>query len=148
MRQAQKRGLKLFPRNTAEGRGYWEIRQGYIDAKGGDDAVSPQQLVLIDEIMRETLLIDTTDAYLIELGSKIINRRFKRLAPIVAQRHQLADSRLRHLQALGLERVAKRPPTLAEYLRSRSLETSPSAPATSAGSPDALAGASATEAQS
>jgi hypothetical protein len=99
-------GQALVDPTTQAGVTLAEQRQAFIDAKGGDP--SPQQIAIIDEVMRLNLLIAHIDRYLIELRDGIVNRRHKRLAPIVEQRQKLADSRLRHLQALGLERRARR----------------------------------------
>lgn len=115
LEEATERSLQVFPQDTPAGREYQRKRRGFIDALGGEETVSPQLDEIIDEVLMLELLIRNINAYLVELGPKIVNRRYKRLAPICLQRQQLADSRLRHLQALGLERRARSLPRALEY---------------------------------
>lgn len=89
---------------------------GLRAACGGSD-LSPQREMLVELAGRTRVLLDVVDSYLMSLPS-FINRRYKKLAPIIAQRNQLAESLQKTLDRLGLDRVAKRVPTLEEYLAS------------------------------
>lgn len=115
LREAKDRQRALYNKRTTVGRENWEKREAYIDACGGEAALSPQRLEIIDSAVRTSFLLSFVDGYLAEIGPKAINRRKKALVPLVEQRTKLADSLLRHLQAIGLERRAKPAETLAEY---------------------------------
>lgn len=119
------RRKSLYKRNTAEGRLRAAQRQEFIDALGGESDVSPQRLRIIDTTVRTAMLLDYVDGYIAEIGSKIINRRHKRLAYIVQQRQSLADSLLKHLQALGLDRRTRRVEDVADYMARKASEAAP-----------------------
>lgn len=104
-------------------------------ALGGDDALSPQRRRLVDLAARAALLVDHVDAWLFTQRS-LVNARNRTLLPIVVQRVQLADHLARLLDKLGLERVPRKVPTLAEYLTSRNGELrAPGTPAPPPGAP-------------
>ena len=79
---------------------------------GGAAALSAAQLALIDQAARTKLLLDSVDAWLLQQPS-IVNKRSKSVLPVVRERIALCDSLLRHLDKLGLHRVAADVPTLA-----------------------------------
>lgn len=122
LREAQRRGLPVLDRRTALGSAIAEWTAALVDAKGGADAISPQVQEIVGNLKVHKLVLAQIDTYLLEVGGKIINRRKKSLIPIIQQRMQLADSMLRHLQAIGLERIARKTETLAEYSRRISAE--------------------------
>ncbi|HLQ13212.1 MAG TPA: hypothetical protein VK130_08185 [Steroidobacteraceae bacterium] len=107
VKAVRRRAKGIFSRRTQEGQELESLRLSYVEMLGGAEAVTPAQLEVVREICVTTLLLANINAYLAELGPRIINRRYKRLAPIIAQRQVLIDSRLRHLQAIGLERRAR-----------------------------------------
>jgi hypothetical protein len=81
--------------------------------------LSTQREALVDLCVREKLLLDSIEAYLLELGGGIINRRKRTLVPVVRERAQLADSLTRRLQALSLERRKAEAQDLGRYLADR-----------------------------
>jgi hypothetical protein len=85
---------------------------------GGVDIISTQQQAVVDLAVKTKLILDSIDAWLLAQPT-LINARKRSLLPAVRERGQLADSLLRLLLALGLERRARKVPDLAEYLRSR-----------------------------
>lgn len=90
-----------------------------LEALGGAAAVSPQEAFTCRLAARSMLLLEQVEGYIQApdgLGHPI-NRGKRALFPIVQQRQALADSLLKQLQAIGLERRATRAPTLAEYAR-------------------------------
>src|SRR6516162_7958000 len=81
---------------------------------GGDDAVSTQQLAIVDLAGKQKLLLDSIDTWLLAQPS-LINARKRMLLPVVQQRQQLADALARYLGQLGLEH-RRRVKTLQEVL--------------------------------
>jgi hypothetical protein len=67
-------------------------RQELVAELGGDDQAPASVLALADLIVRSQILVDTLDAVLLELGSKIVNKRLRTTYPLVEQRQSLADS--------------------------------------------------------
>jgi hypothetical protein len=80
---------------------------------GGDP--SRAQLAIIETAARTWLLLASVDDWL-QRQPSIVHGKRRTLLPVVSQRLQLADSLLRHLTALGLERRARPAPSLAELL--------------------------------
>ena len=80
-----------------------EKEQELITALGGDP--SPQELILINDAVKNILYIGTIDEYLMALEGGII-RNFKAV-PVVETRTQLATHLRRTLEALGLQRRVK-----------------------------------------
>jgi hypothetical protein len=116
-------GFNGIDRRTAVARDLMQWREGLIAALGGQEHLSLQRMTLVDLACRTKALVDHTDSYLLSLSS-VINRRARSHFPIVAQRERLADSLMRILTTLGLDRVPAPVPTLAEYLESKEREES------------------------
>ncbi len=76
---------------------------------------------MIDVLCRTKLLLDGVDNFILSQRS-LINKRKRALLPIVRERTALAESYVRHLQMLGLEK--RQPPAmdLQAYLRQRTAE--------------------------
>jgi hypothetical protein len=92
-----------------------EFRDDLIRDLGGAEAISQQQRVIVDLVVRTHLMVQSLDNYLLTLGS-LVNRRKRALWPVVRERTALADSLAKHLAMLGLEK--KQPPEkkLHEYI--------------------------------
>jgi hypothetical protein len=82
---------------------------------GGEQNISTQKRTLLEMATRTRLYIEHVDSWLMTQDS-LINKRARKLFPIVQQRQALVDSLARILSQLGLERQAKPIPTLQEYL--------------------------------
>jgi hypothetical protein len=81
-------------------------RESVITDLGGHDALTTTKLALINTAVGSWLLLSTVDSYLMELASTtgVVNRKHRAAFAIVEQRARLADSLVRQLQALGLEK--------------------------------------------
>jgi hypothetical protein len=90
-----------------------ERRAGLEADLGGD--LSTAQAALVDLAIRQWCLLDAVDAYLLSLPS-IVDRRHRRVWPVVLDRSRLAAQLEATLARLGLQRVPKPVPTLTEYL--------------------------------
>jgi len=85
---------------------------------GGIDAVSTQQLAIIDLAGKQKILLDSIDTWLFTQPS-LINSRKRSVIPVVQQRQTLADALAKYLSQLGLERRRK-VKTLTEILNAES----------------------------
>lgn len=109
-------GSRALPSvRTALGRELREWRGALIADLGGEEAISTAQRALVDLAVRTKLLVDSVDAYLLQLPS-LVNRSRRVLFPVVTQRVQLAEQLAKTLERLGLERRTKPVPTLGELL--------------------------------
>jgi hypothetical protein len=107
---------KTLDRRTGAGKWLHETREQLIDAIGGEAVLTPQLAAVIDSACRTKLLLDHVDAYLLEMGPRIVHRRRRQLIAAVQQRTALADSLLRHWEKLGLERKPRTVPDIRSYL--------------------------------
>jgi len=106
MRQAvNELGRRAIDKRTRTGKALAAWRKELIADMGGDDNVSTQQKTIIDLIVKQKLLLDTVDAWL--LTRPLIDRPSKSLIPVVRERQTLADALARYLGQLGLERHNK-----------------------------------------
>ncbi len=90
-------------RRTTLGKALIRWRTDLILDLGGRDAVSIQELAIIEVCVNTKLLLDSVDAWLLD-QPRLVNARKRSLLPAVLQRQQLADALARHLALLGLER--------------------------------------------
>jgi hypothetical protein len=81
-------------------------RRDLIDDLGGEGNVSVQQQALADLCVKNKLLLDSIDSWLLTQKTLVVAKR-KALLPAVLQRQALADGLARYLGQLGLERRHK-----------------------------------------
>jgi hypothetical protein len=115
IRTVSAKGLRGVDARSAASRAVRDWRRALFDDLGGEANCSTQQRTLVDMASRSVLILNHIDAFLLETPT-LLNRKLKKIAPIVLQRQTLADGLLRHLTALGLERRGRPLPSLAEYL--------------------------------
>jgi hypothetical protein len=122
-------GKRALPsQRTALGRALRERRQSLIDHLGGDPSVA--QAELIDLAVTTKMQLDSVDAYIFTLPSPV-DKRHRRLWPVMRERQSLAAQYQSLLRDLGLERRAKPVPDLAAYLAARETAPPPTPPAPS-----------------
>src|SRR5438552_3331319 len=103
-RAVQTLGTRALPsRSTALGRALHEWRTSLIADLGGTDAVSTQQLALVELAVRTKLLVDSVDAYVLSMPSPV-NRQKRCLYAVVRERQGLVGQLQSILRDLGLER--------------------------------------------
>ena len=85
-----------------------------IDSLGGREALSAQDLCLVETISRDWIILQQVDIYIMEHG--MINKRKRALWPVAVQRVALSNSLTSKLLALGLKRRPKPTKTLAQLL--------------------------------
>jgi len=96
-------------------RGLLDWRKELLADLGGEEAVSAQQMALVDMAVRTRLYIDHTDSWLMEQAS-LVNSRKRSLIPLVKERQSLVDSLARVLGQLGLLRRARPVKSLDEVI--------------------------------
>jgi len=96
-------------------------RDNVISDLGGRDALTTTKHALVNATLGSWLLLGTIDGYLFELAGKtgVVNRRTRSVFAVVEQRARIADSLLRQLVALGLDRVSPPPMSLDQYVAQR-----------------------------
>ncbi|MBX3350112.1 MAG: hypothetical protein KF747_15410 [Nitrospira sp.] len=124
-------GTRALDRRTRVSKALDHWRDELIADLGGSEQVSTQQRAIINVAVKTKLLLDSVDAWLLQQPS-LINLRKRAVHPVVLQRQQLADSLIRAMVQLGLERRAKVLPSLSEYLNG----TKPKPPALPAPTPE------------
>jgi hypothetical protein len=115
-------GPRVLDRRTSIGKALTAWKLDLLNDLGGPDALSTQQKALVELVVRQRLLLESVDAWLLVQPSLVAARK-KALLPVVRERQGLADSLVRYLALLGLERRAKPVPSLNDYLCQRAPRT-------------------------
>lgn len=124
-------GARALDRRTRVSKALDQWRDQLISDLGGAEQISTQQRAIINVAVKTKLLLDSVDAWLLQQPS-LINLRKRAVHPAILQRQQLADSLIRAMVQLGLERKAK-VLSLNDYLTNG--KAKPSAPAASSAPP-------------
>jgi hypothetical protein len=112
-------GSRALPsKSTALGRALHEWRAALVADLGGEDAVSTQQLALVELAVRTKLLVDSVDAYVLAMPSPV-NRQRRCLHPVVRERQSLVNQLQSILRDLGLDRRPHEVPDLRDYIASK-----------------------------
>jgi hypothetical protein len=82
---------------------------------GGLEAVSTQELALVDEAVKTKLILDSVDAWLLSQPT-LINKRARAVLPAVRDRNALVTTLRGLLTDLGLRRRVREAPDLGSYL--------------------------------
>lgn len=107
--------MRALDRRTRVSKALDHWRDELVADLGGSEQVSTQQRAIINVAVKTKLLLDSIDTWILKQPS-LINLRKRAVHPVVLQRQQLADSLIRAMVQLGLERKAKVLPSLSEYL--------------------------------
>lgn len=130
-RALKEHGARALDRRTRVSKALDQWRDQLISDLGGPEQISTQQRAIINVAVKTKLLLDSVDAWLLQQPS-LINLRKRAVHPAILQRQQLADSLIRAMVQLGLERKAK-VLSLNDYLNNG--KPKPSAPAASSAPP-------------
>lgn len=114
-RAVKELGSRAIDRRTRVGKALVQWRANLVEDLGGWDNVSTQQMAMIDLCVRQKLMVDSIDAWL--LTRPLVNARSKALIKVLKERQQLADGLARYLGQLGLERRSKKFIDLGTELR-------------------------------
>jgi hypothetical protein len=111
-------GSRAIDRRTATGHALAEWRRGLLADLGGEEHLSTQELVLVEQVTRPRMILDSVDGWLFAQRG-LVNRRTRSLLPVVRERTALVATLKGLLEALGLKRRTKQLPTLNAYLASK-----------------------------
>ena len=114
-RVVQQLGEHAIDGRTSLGKSLAQWRTDLINDLGGQDAVTTQQLALVELAVTTKLLVDSASAWLLSQPS-LVNARKRSLLPAVLERQRLADALARYLVLLGLKRRQAPLPSLDAYL--------------------------------
>ena len=117
-RAVKELGNRAIDRRTTIGKALAAWRSELLADLGGIEAVSTQELALVEEAVKTKLILDSVDAWLLTQPT-LINRRAKAVLPAVRDRQALVSTLRALLGDLGLKRRAKALPSLGEYLATR-----------------------------
>jgi hypothetical protein len=118
-RALKERGIRALDGRSTAARAIAEWRRDVEADLGGSEALSRQQQTLLDMAAAAVFLLGQIDAWVAARPELIVNGRRKSVAPVVRERIAVADHLSRLLTQLGLERKAKRVPSLQEYVAER-----------------------------
>ena len=117
-RAVKQLGQRTIDRRTTVGRALASWRAELLADLGGIEAVSTQELALVEEAVKSKLILDSVDAWLL-MQPSLINKRNRSVLPAVRDRQALVATLRGLLGDLGLKRRAKAMPALSDYLRGR-----------------------------
>jgi hypothetical protein len=106
------------------GRALAAWRSDLLADLGGVEAVSTQELALVEEAVKTKLILDSVDAWLLSQPT-LINKRVRGVLPAVRDRQALVSTLRGLLSDLGLKRRSREMPTLSEYLSERTHTATP-----------------------
>jgi hypothetical protein len=113
-----KLGGRVLDMRTTVGKALTDWRGELLRDLGGAEAVTTQQLAIVDLAVKTKLILDSIDAWCFAQPT-LINRRRRSVLPVVRERQQLADSLAKYMNMLGLERRTKPIQSLGDYVASR-----------------------------
>jgi hypothetical protein len=114
-RLSRELGRRALDGRTTFAKTMADLRAQLVLDLGGAEEITRAKSIILDDVVRLTFWIDAIDGWLMQRDS-VVNGQKRSLYPIVLQRGQLVEQRLRLLQALGLERKQKPIPTLGKYM--------------------------------
>ena len=75
----------------------------------GEEAITPQQVALLDLTVKQKLLVDSLDAWLLSQKA-LVDEEKKAILPVLRERQALADGLAKYLGMLELERRERQAP--------------------------------------
>ena len=114
-------GGRVIDQRTTLGKSLARWRTALIHDLGGPEAVSTQQVAVVDLAVKSKLLLDSIDTWLLTQPT-LVNARKRSLLPAIKERQALADGLARYMGMLGLERRAKEIPDLARAFQAAARE--------------------------
>ncbi|MEW6271461.1 MAG: hypothetical protein AB1689_19440 [Thermodesulfobacteriota bacterium] len=115
-RAVRELGSRTVDRRTTVGRALAAWRADLIDDYGGEDKLSTAELALIDEAVVTKLLLGSVNAWLLERGDRLVNKRRGALVQAVRDRSALVRELRETLTTLGTKRRVVPPSPLAEVM--------------------------------
>jgi hypothetical protein len=117
-RAVKELAARAIDQRTTVGKALAAWRSELLADLGGIEAVSTQELALVEEAVKTKLILDSVDAWVLT-QSTLINKRAKSVLPVVRDRQALVNTLRGLLSDLGLKRRSRQEPTLSEYLSTK-----------------------------
>jgi hypothetical protein len=111
-------GRRYIDQRTIVGKALAAWRGELLLDLGGIEAVSTQELALVEEAVKTKLILDSVDAWLLTQPT-LIAKRTRGVLPAVRDRQALVSTLRGLLSDLGLKRRGKTMPSLGEYLAAK-----------------------------
>ena len=112
-------GKRYIDQRTIVGKALAAWRGELLADLGGIEAVSTQELALVEEAVKTKLMLDSIDAWLLQQKSLIV-KKTRGVLPAVRDRQALVSTLRGLLGDLGLKRRAQTVPSLGHYLATKS----------------------------
>ncbi len=106
-------GTRAVDRRTRIGKALQAWRNELISDLGGIENLSAAKLALIDSAVKTKLILDSIEVWMLKQQS-LVSGKTRGVIPVVLHRNSLVGTLKGLLETLGLERSARRIPTLAE----------------------------------
>jgi len=116
MARIKVQGWSSIDRRSAGYRAAMQWKRELLTSLGAESNLSCQELMLVEMCVRDRMLLDSFDIFIMQLASPI-NKKKRQAYAIVSQRMAIADALARRLASLGLKRRLPEPPSLAKYLQ-------------------------------
>ena len=118
-RAVRELGDRAVDGRTRVGRALLAWREDLVADLGGTDALSTQRALLVDVIVRQKLLLDSVDAWLLSRAESLVDDEKRALLPVLVQRQALADGLARYLSTIGLDRAKPEPASFRDYIETK-----------------------------
>jgi hypothetical protein len=106
-------GTRAVDRRTRIGKALQAWRDELISDLGGIENLSAAKLALIDSAVKTKLILDSIEVWMLKQQS-LVSGKTRGAIPVVLHRNSLVGTLKGLLETLGLERRARKVPTLAE----------------------------------
>jgi hypothetical protein len=123
MSRIKTEGMQAIDQRSAGARALQQWKAELVADLGGEEAISAQEMTILELAVRTKLFIDHIDLFLMEQQS-LVNKKRRSLYPVVQQRNSLVNTLANLLSQLGLKRREKPEKSLAEYLEEKRNEHS------------------------
>jgi hypothetical protein len=114
-------------RRTRIGKALQAWRNELISDLGGIENLSAAKLALIDSAVKTKLILDSIEVWMLKQQS-LVSGKTRGAIPVVLHRNSLVGSLKGLLETLGLERRARKVPTLAEVFAEPAADAGNEAP--------------------
>jgi hypothetical protein len=111
-------GRRTIDKRTTVGRQLAAWRSDLLADLGGVEAVSTQELALVEEAVKIKLLLNSAAGWMLAQPS-LVDKRKRALLPVVRDYQALVNVLRGLLTDLGLKRRSRESPSLAQYLASK-----------------------------
>ena len=118
---------RAVDRRTRIGKALQAWRNELISDLGGIEHLSAAKLALIDSAVKTKLVLDSIEVWMLQQPS-LVSGRNRGVLPVVLHRNSLVGTLKGLLETLGLERRARKVPTLAEVFAEPAADAGNEAP--------------------